>query len=86
MNTFTVDIQIVINMYMFFVFTVSSAFDITVFRKSGDEIVEKSNRALSGNTPRYNETCSSEENARLCESDCLSKYNTCIGQCQNQGQ
>ena len=35
--------------------------------------------------PRYNESCASEENAKLCESDCITQYNSCIDQCENQG-
>ena len=35
--------------------------------------------------PRYNESCSSDENARICESDCIMQYQGCIDDCSDQG-
>ena len=36
------------------------------------------------NSPKYNETCDSPENAKMCENQCLEDLQDCVNSCQDQ--
>ena len=35
--------------------------------------------------PRYNETCSSLDESRICENDCSTRYDACLAKCNDEG-